>query len=266
MYRLLIVTREQRVEEMFGSMQGWEAMGFKQPRLRKTVEEAVECMHKHHIDAIAIGSEPDYAELMRWLDEHAPDMPIFEIAQDAQHQMEVIREVELLLNRLHADDSNDDYDESYYFKQARERWKKTLLSGLAPSKEYILQHERMYRCQDDPLKPCLFVRFSVPEGDAFITGRWHYGSERLGTALKNFFGEQFEHYYIHLAVVSPEEIRVVFCPGRGDEEHALSLPRAQKFVEETVEQVRNYLGLSMTVAEITIRDGLTDFAAECNRL
>jgi len=59
---------------------------------------------------------------------------------------------------------------------------------------------------------------------------------------------------------------VVFCPGRGDEEHALSLPRAQKFVEETVEQVRNYLGLSMTVAEITMRDGLTDFAAECNRL
>ena len=37
------------------------------------------------------------------------------------------------------------------------------------------------------------------------------------------------------------------------------------FFAETVEQVRNYLGLSMTVAEIAMRDGLTDFAAECNR-
>ena len=71
MYRLLIVTRDQRVEELFNSMQGWEAMGFKTPRLRKTVAEAVECMHKHHIDAIAIDDEPDYAGLEQY--QRAPE-------------------------------------------------------------------------------------------------------------------------------------------------------------------------------------------------
>ena len=76
MYRLLIVTRNQRVEGLFNSMQGWEIMGFKPPRLRKTVVEAIECMHKHHIDAIAIDAEPDYAELEQWLDENAPDIEL----------------------------------------------------------------------------------------------------------------------------------------------------------------------------------------------
>lgn len=265
MYRLLIVTREKRVEDMFNSMQGWETMGFKQPRLRKTVGEAVECMHKHHIDAIAIDDDPDYAELEPWLNENAPDMPIFEIDGSAEKQLETVREIELLLNQLHTDDSNDDYDESYYFKMARERWMKRLISGLAPSKEYVLKHQRLYRCADDPEKPCVFARIRVPEGDAFITGRWHYGSERLGTALQNFFGEEHDHHSIHLAVVTPEEVRVIICQKRGDSGHAVSLPRAKAYIEETIGQIDHYLGLPMTLTEIRMRDGLTDFAADCAR-
>ena len=45
MYRLLIVTNEQRVKDMFSSMEGWEAMGIKPPRMSSSVEEAVECIH-----------------------------------------------------------------------------------------------------------------------------------------------------------------------------------------------------------------------------
>ena len=260
MYRLLIVTQDQKVEEMFATMQGWEIMGFKAPRLRKTVAEAIECMRKHHIDAIAIDDEPDYAELDQWLDHNAPDMPIFEIADDADQQLEIIREVELLLNQLHTDDSNDDYDESYYFRLARERWMKRLLSGLAPTRAYVLSHQRMYRCADDPHSPCVFARINAPEGDAFITGRWHYGSERLGTALQNFFGTEHDHALIHLAVVTPEEIRLLVCPRRGDAPRPVSLDKVREYIDDTIEQIDNYLGLHMTVAEMTLKNGLTDFA------
>jgi hypothetical protein len=262
-YRLLIVTRDQRVEAMFGSMEGWETMGFKQPRLRSTVDDAIECMRKHHIDAIAIGNEPDFADLTSWLDANAPDMPIFEIAQSAQEQMETIREIELLLNQLHTDDSNDDYDEGYYFRMARERWMKRLISGLEPSETTVRRYHRLYRCADDPDCPCVFTRLSVPEGDSFITGRWHYGSERLGTALGNFFGREHEHSLIHVAVVSPEEIRVVMCQRLGQVEHPVSLERATRYIEETIEQIQNYLGLQMTIVDIGLRDGLTAFAADC---
>lgn len=249
---------------MFDSMQGWEIMGFKPPRLRRTVAEAVECMQKHHIDAIAIDDEPDFAELAHWLDSHAPDMPIFEISTDAENQMEIIREIELLLNQLHTDDSNDDYDEHYYFKLARERWMKRLITGLAPNQDYILSHHRMYRCVDDPTSPCVFARMRVPEGDSFITGRWHYGSERLGTALQNFFGAEHEHHLVHLAVVAPEEVRLVVCPRINDADHPVSLEREQAYIEETIQQIQHYLGLNMSVAEICIKNGLVDFAADCS--
>ena len=262
MYRLLIVTRDQRVEDMFNSMQGWEAMGFKTPRLRKTVADAIECMHKHHIDAIAIDDEPDYAELEQWLDHNAPDMPIFEIAPDADSQLAVLREVDQLLNQLHTDDSNDDYNESYYFKLARERWMKRLLCGLAPDTEYVLKQQRMFRCKEDAQQPCVYARICMPEGDAFIASRWHYGSERLGVALQNFFGEAFDHMNLHLAVVTPEEIRIVLCPVRGDTQHPVSLSRAKAYIEETIEQIENYLGLTLTVTELSLREALTDFAGE----
>jgi hypothetical protein len=264
-YRLLIVTRDQQVEEMFGSMQGWEAMGFNPPRLRRTVAEAVECMRKHHIDAIAVDDDPELTALNPWLDENAPYLPIFEIVREEAKQLEIIREVELLLNRLHTDDSNDDYNEMYYFQQAQKRWKHRLLSGLAPTKAFILAHERMYRCADDPYKPCVYARINVPEGETFITGRWHYGSERLGIALQNFFSEEFDHHSIHLAVVSPEEIRVVICPRKGDGEREVEIIRARKYIEGTIEQIHNYLGLSMSIAEIRVRDGLVDFAADCGK-
>ncbi len=262
-YRLLIVTRDPRVEAMFDSMQGWETIGFKQPRLRKTFTEAVECMRKHHIDAIAVDNDPEFAQLNQWRDASAPNLPIFEIAPDADAQMEIVREIELLLNQLHTDDSNDDYDESYYFKQARERWMKRLISGLAPSAAYVFSRQRLYRCPDDAAAPCVFARMTVPEGDAFITGRWHYGSERLGTALQNFFGEEHDHCLLHVAVVSPVEVRAVACQRLGDAEHPVSLPKMQAYFQETLEQIQNYLGLSMTIAEIGLKDGLTAFACEC---
>ena len=259
MYRLLIVTRNPRVEEMFASMQGWEAMGFKQPRLRKTVDEAIECMHKHHIDAIAIDSEPDYSALDAYLNEQEPNLPIFQIGDDAERQMATIREIEMLLHQLHSDDSNDDYEETYYFQLARERWMKRLISGMAPSADYILTHQRMYRCDEPAEKPCLFAQLSAPQGDQFLSGRWHYGSERLETALRNFFGTDHDHMRIRLAVVSPEEVRVVICPTA---DHELNRDKAAQYIEETIQQVENYLGLQMKVEEIRVLDGLTAFAAD----
>ena len=258
MYRLLIVTRNAQIEELFAPMDGWETMGFKQPRLRNTVEDARACMLKHHIDAIAIDGDPDYHQLETELDQKAPNMPIFGLSTDPQRQMAIIREIELLLNQLHTDDSNDDYDESYYFQQARERWMKRLISGMEPSKEHILAHQRMYRCAEPAEEPCAYARLGVPEGDNFLNGRWHYGSERLETALRNFFGNEHDHMSIRLAVVSPEEVRVLVCPQPG---HPLNADKASQYIKDTIEQVDHYLGLAMNVTDIRMVDGLTAFVA-----
>ena len=47
MYRLLIVTTNQATKDMLASMEGWEALGVKPPRVRETVEDAVKELWDH---------------------------------------------------------------------------------------------------------------------------------------------------------------------------------------------------------------------------
>ena len=261
MYRLLIVTKSPTIEKMFNGIDGWETMGFKPPRVRKTFEDALDCMSKHHIDAIGI--DEGFDDLNRWMDENQPNVPIFMILDDQERQLAVIREVELLLNQIHTDDSDDDYNEVGNFDAARERWMKYLLSRLAPTKHEILKQHRLYRGTDDPEKPCIFAQIKIPQGELFITERWHYGSERLAIALRNFFGERYQQMNIHIAVVSPEEVRIVFSP-RPDSPAGISPEtKAREYIEETIEQIQHYLGLNMSLSKLRVLGGLIEFAEDC---
>ena len=261
MYRLLIVTKSPTIEKIFGDIKGWETMGFKPPRIRKTFAEALDAMQKHHIDAIGI--DAGFEDLELWMDEHKPYIPLFMLSDDPELQMNIIREVEVLLNQIHTDDSDDDYNEESNFAAARERWMKYLLSRLSPTKEDVLKQQRLYRCSDDPEKPCIFARIAIPQGDMFITERWHYGSERLATALRNFFGEDYQQMNIHIAVVSPEEVRIVFSPRPESPAAITPDTKTREFIEETIEQIQHYLGLAMSLTELRVLNGLTDFAANC---
>ena len=260
MYRLLIVTEDQAVWDMFAAMEGWEAMGFKVPRLRKTMDEAVECMHKHHIDAIALDETDALLPLAAYLDEQHPQMPIFKIEKTAEEQLEVIKEVGRLLSRLHADDSNDSYDEAAWFDQLRNRWIRTALSGLVPSVNEMKKELKLYRCSERMQVPCVVARLELPTGDSFLTDRWHYGSDRLETALRNFFGNDHDHMLLHVAVVSPQEVRVLCYPQQP--ETGISENVASDYIHETVEQIERYLGLSMKVLTLRRVPGIEALTAD----
>lgn len=260
MYRLLIVTENQAVWDMFAAMEGWEAMGFKIPRLRRSMDEAIECMHKHHIDAIAVDGTKELAPLCAYLDEQHPYLPVFQIERDADAQMETIRKVNRLLSRLHADDSNDSYDEASWFEQLRNRWMKKALSGLVSSGEELKKELRLYRCMEKPGTPCIMARISLPSDDGFMSDRWHYGSERLETALRNFFGSSHDHMLLHVAVISPEEVRVLCYPM--EPQTGLSETVASDYIHETVEQIEKYLGLHMEIIDLRRVPGIEALAAD----
>lgn len=260
MYRLLIVTDDQNVRDMFASMEGWEALGFKPPRLRDTVEEAMECMRRHTIDAIAVKPSPAYDELLAYLNDQRRDMPVFQIEHTAEEQLRTVREVYSLLTRIHADDSNDDYDPVRMLEQQRERWMRKVIGGLIPSLDMLERQRIMYRCLEKLDVPCVLARLELPTDDDFLSERWHYGSERLEVALRNFFGREHDHMLMHVAVISQEEVRILCYPL--NEEDGLSENAAYDYVQETVEQIAGYLGLEMKVTDVRRIAGLKAFAAE----
>ena len=263
MYRLLIVTDAQNVKDMISAMQGWEAMGFKPPRIRCSMEEAVDCIHRHHLDAIAVDENPQLQGFLTYLDEHFPTIPLFQIGEDAQQQQVILHELSGVLSRLRADDTNDEYDENSRMAEQRERWLKKVIGGLV-SQNDMARQLRLYRCCEKLSVPCVLARLEMQQDDRFFGERWHYGSERLETALRNFFGTSHDRMLIHVAVVSPQEVRVLCYPA--EEPEALTERGVYEYVQETVEQIDHYLGLSMRVADVRSLPGLAAFASDISAL
>ena len=260
MYRLLIVTEDPNAQSMFAAMEGWEALGFKPPRVRTSVREAVECMSKHHIDAVAVEQSPSFDDFLSHLDEQYPNVPLFQIASTPEEQRELVHEVYRLLTRLSADDSNYEYDQTSLLCQQRDRWLHKVISGMIPTEADMARQLRLYRCTEKLDVPCVLARLEFPQDDHFLSERWHYGSERLETALRNFFGRGHDHMLTHVAVVSTEEVRVLCYPE--DEQEGVSENAAFGYVQETAEQIDHYLGLSMKVLDVRRLSGLKAFAAE----
>ena len=119
---------------------------------------------------------------------------------------------------------------------------------------------KLYRCAMRPGVPCVLARLGVPEDDGFMTERWHYGGERLEIALRNFFGREHGHMLLRVAVVSPQEVRVLCYPIT--RELLASTELGDGLDSETIEQIARYLGLALKVLEVRRIAGLCDFAAE----
>ena len=242
--------------DMFAAMQGWEKMGFKPPRLRSSADEAVECMQKHHIDAIAVEHTPAFEEFAAYLDAHYPDMPMFQIAADENAQRVIVQELSSLLARINADDSNDDHDAAYKMQLQRERWLKKLVTGMVADEDQLTRQMKLYRFRARTNEPCVLARLEMSDEDGFMSERWHYGSDRLETALRNFFGRGHSHMLMYVAVISPEEVRVLCCPE--SPEYSVSENIACDYMRETLEQIENYLGLHMNIINVCRLSGIAE--------
>ena len=258
MYRLLIVTGNPNVKEMLTAMEGWEKMGFKPPRLFDTAEAAMEGLRSFKVDAIAVDADPELNDFCAYLDEQYPNKPLFQLAADADAQRKILQELYSLLTRLSADDIDAAYDEGYRLSQQRERWLRKLVCGLVSSEEELIRQLKLYRCCEKIDVPCVLARLELPDDDGFLSNRWHYGSERLETALRNFFGYEREHMIMHVAVVSQQEARILCYPSEGC---SVSENAAFEYIQETVEQIEHYLGLRMKVLEVRRVPGLCAFTA-----
>ena len=259
MYRLLIVSENQNTRDMIAGMEGWEALGYRRPRICSSAQEAVESLERYHTDAIAMDHSPAFDGLFAYLEQSHPNKPIFELAASPDAQKTILQELSGLLNRLRADDTNDAYDEAYRLQQQRERWIKKVMGGMVATEAEMRRQQRLYRCKEQLGVPCVLARLALPQEDSFLSVRWHYGSERLETALRNFFGYEHDRMLMHVAVISQEEVRVLCYPVTGE---GVSENSAFDYVQETLEQIDHYLGLRMSVLEVRRVPGLLAFAAE----
>lgn len=256
MYRLLIFSRKKATEDMFADMTQEDLGDFKAPHFRSDYYGALDCLSNHAIDAVAFDDEDE--AFFQYLAAEKPDIPVFLIGKDKEEQKKILTELDCLLIKLNADNTNDDSYHRRRMEIERNRWVNRVLVGLETSREELIRHSYLYRYSRKVYAPLWFYQLSIPKDDDFISERWHYGSERLETALSNFFGREYLGMSLHIAVVSPEEVRLVCIPMNGTK--LLPEEKMQHYIQATIDHVDEYLGLKMKVENLCQLPGIVAFA------
>lgn len=266
MYKLLLATDRPEVVEAFGAVTEWESMGFRAPRIVTTVNAALKSLKEHHADAIAFSfAGQDEALLMEHLRTFYPQLPIFAAADTPGVLTEVLQELRLLLSRIYADFSNDDFSVADMLQICRHEFFRALLEGRVTGEENVRRWLRLLRSRYDPDKPCVLVELSMPGGGDFLKGRWHYGTERLEVALRNFFGVELEGLRMLVAVLPDERVFLLAGSMLGMQANDSMTGVVAAHAQACIEHVREYLHLDLTITNIRVSPRLAELARKEER-
>ena len=266
MYKLLLATDRPEVREAFQTLSSWESMGFRAPRLVASAEEAAASLARHHADAIAFAlPEAEEARLMAILLKDYPWLPICQACDTREGIERTVRELGTLLNRTHADYSDDDTTEADMMQLCRHEFFRALIGGEIHSKQDTLRFLRLLRSRMDPDKPAVLVQLALPEDDEFLRNRWHYGVDRLEVALRNFFGAELAGMRILVSVLPDDRIYLLCCTMLGEQGPGEDVDMTQLIIDHaqgSIEHVREYLGMHLRLASIRVLPTLVDLAQE----
>lgn len=265
MYKLLLVTNHQAVRDAFNAV-AWENMGFKEPRMVTTAEEALASLKVFHSDAIAIDlpAEED-AQLYQRLMALYPVLPVID-APDKRGDVE-LRALELrkLLVRLNADISNDSYTSADQMMVVRHEYFRAMMDRRIPTGRDVVRMLRLVRSKMDPHRPCVVAEMKMPANSDFLRGRWHYGPERLEMALRNIFGVEVAGLRILSCVLPGERIILLGCPMLGHEMETAENSMTgvvSSHVQDCIGHVDEFLGIELSIAAMHVLPALTAMAAD----
>lgn len=267
MYKLLLATDRREIQDVFSSIESWESMGYRAPRVVTSAEGAIACLKSHHVDALAYFLPKAQEEMLYMhLQQFYPNLPVFQASWEKRDQVAVLNELRALLNRTHADFSNDNFGEADMMQLCRHEFLRALLSGQVHHKQEVLSKLRLLRSRMDPEKACVVLDMELPSGPEFMAGRWHYGSERLEVALRNFFGAELSGLRMVISAVAPHQVRLLACPmlgeaPQGGEDESMT-GRVVEHADEAILQVREYLDLDMQIVNIRVLSSIVDLAQE----
>ncbi|MBQ8654010.1 MAG: hypothetical protein IJ507_03655 [Clostridia bacterium] len=260
MYKLLLATDKPEIVAAYQAVPAWETLGFRAPRVVSTAGEALESLKKYHADAVSIALQA--GEEQKLLDALLLDYPMLPITQAGNTRANVegtVRELELLLNRTHADYSDDDTSEAEMMQLCRHEFFRALIGGKIRSKSDTLRYLKLLRSRMDPARSAVLVELAPSKDDGFLRGRWHYGVDRLEVALRNFFGAELEGMRVLVSVLPDDRIYLLCCTMLGEKgpDTASMAGLVTGHAQQSIDHVREYLDLHLSIASIRVLPTLT---------
>lgn len=263
MYKLLLATNDPAISDAFAAVK-WEMLGFRQPRVASSVEEAIASLNTHHADAIAIGlSAEEDAELVAALLETRPELPIMAVSKNSGLVENYALELRRVLSRMYADMTNTSFTPADMLQVCRHEFFRALMDRRIGERSDVKRLLRLLRSKMEAEKPCVMAELTMPADSDFLKGRWQYGSERLELALRNIFGVEVRGLRILSCVLPGERIVLLGCPMLCHEVEAEGNSMTgviTSHVQDCIDHVDEFLGLNLTISSIRILPALTAMA------
>ena len=269
MYKLLLVSDREDVLNAFAQIENWERHGFKPPHIRHDFEGMLDCLAKHHADGIAIEVIPDEAKkIYPYLQENYPNVPLFTAGTTPEEVLRYLNELNILLNRIHADFSNDGFREIDMLMECRHEFFRKLLTGRVERKDDLVRNMHLLRSRMDPESACMIMELEQPpesEQDK-LEGRWQYGNDRLEYTLRKSFGGDVEGVHILPTVHTDGRILVLCCSLSGAESSVKTQDQMTALlttrIADGIAHLKEYFGLELHITGIRVLPSLYTLCAD----
>ena len=243
MYRLLLVVDPGSKEaEAYSSVFSADT-GFAPLCFAADAEEAGRLIQSEKFDAVGVkpGTEEE-ERISALLAEISSPLPMFILQED---HVGMMRDLKHLLNRLNADYSDVAIPLREMVGIVTTELVHNLLDGSLKNPQTVPRWFRMLRKERYLSYPCRVWRLSIPQGEGYLAGRWHYGTQRLESALcHNFFDRADPEADYFLAFLDSCSARMIAIP----RDEGADFDRMDKAVRSTVEDIKDYLDLDILIA------------------
>ncbi|MBR3017983.1 MAG: hypothetical protein IKH57_13070 [Clostridia bacterium] len=262
MYKLLLVTDREDLRAQFRDQIDWAKLNCRAPYMASSPQEAIDLLNSKPIDAVGYRFfNMDGMQLTKFLRYGRPSLPIFLVCETPGQQVPVLEQTVSVLNRLRQDYADAYYDEETMLTIQRDELVHSLLAGEMGDWEGVMREMKLIRAHVSLDEPCVLYEIDMPQGEVYLSEHHGHAQERLESALRNnFFGRYVEGIYYAVAVLTPRHIRVVCMPmhGQAPETRESFGTRTDAHVNDSIQKIKEYLDLDLTVTESAWLDSVKD--------
>lgn len=260
MYKLLLITDRDDIRQAFDEIDNWGQLMFRPITIISDVQEALNFMNKNVVDALSYSLKyTDASPVQQYINEH-PSLPIFQTHHKGEALVGELNRIRHFLDQMHRDDGDSTYDEAFVFQLLRDELMNQLLKGGITTEEELVARVKLVRANASLTMQCYLFDFDMPQGEIYLSDRWHYGAERLQNSLRNnFFGKYMGDVYYDVVVLSQRHVRVFACPDFNTELTESEIrEQVMQRVGTVVEDIKDYLDLVLNLESVTELNSIMD--------
>ena len=258
MYRLLFRTSTPDEAQALDGLMEWAREGFFAPLFAPDDGEVARILSEKHPDALIWCAEA--SGLDAFLKEYHPLVPVLELPEIQADRPGALKDLRRLLNRYHADFSDDCWDGNTLQTVIRDEETRALLTGVYKNGADIRRMLRLMRVPVDFDAPCAVIKMDMPQGELYMSTRWHHGMDRLENALRsNFFGREGQGIWYVCAVLSARSVLLCALPMVQGAPEKID-QAALEHVFDALANAREYLDLDISVVDCKQYDSVLELA------